>query len=381
MSERHSHNEFEHNDDQESASFEADFDISTLLKPEEQASLRAQVEQSYHDRHLARTESAQTALDEVHKLYTDTEDTPPTPREVLVNGQLEKVIDAYMDARGNEWVELTDGRQTMTHQEVANPTPALEVEAAEVSVEGKDHSDGALEAVELHYKEVLATKNFDKESLGLLSPEPEKVREHLENEEINKPEEMATPVNEKTIELEQRKESKEELTILYNQLRKSREEFAHIQSREASNVDGAINELATLKRRLQQTSSGGIDPILHGRILQSVENARSAAHRVFRDEADKRALVRKAESIVDRTLRLDTERQHSGVQYDNSSLNVSAKTLQAVMNQLNNTDPRYYERQKSEFISIIGRTLRELEEVSDTNRSSRPIDVIASAIL
>ncbi len=376
MSEKTPQHSFENDDEHQSASFEADFDISDLVSDEEQMAIRSQVEQSYGSRDSVKTELVQSAREEVDAIY----ESAHAERKVLVDGKEETVIDSYTDARGNEWVELADGRQSMKHQEaIADDTQVPEIVSIEsapfpsqvtAEVSAPEAPQDALEAVEIHYKEVIAEKNF-------IKPEAATETEVVENTQIDEEVKEAPTVEAVAPEQKQPDEQKEqkniagELLLLQRQLRATKESFAHSQSRESGNLQGAMDELQTMKRRLQNVDGNRIDDILHGHIRQSVEQAELLTRQAARNEADKTAAIKKAEQVMSRTQILRGSSQNKTARRSHEG---STDKANMILARLRNTDPRYYRNQKGDFLAMVTSSLTQLEQMYQSNRGDTRVD-------
>lgn len=86
------------------------FDVSTLVSPEEHAAIKSQVEASYTAREQAKEASVAEATADVHALF-ENQDNPAeseqaTARVVMVGGKQVEVVDSYHDksANQNEWI-------------------------------------------------------------------------------------------------------------------------------------------------------------------------------------------------------------------------------------------------------------------------------------
>ena len=396
--------------------FLENFDVSTLVGAEEHAQIRAQVEQAHTERAAAKSEQSQQALEDVHKLFEQSDES--APRTVLFEGKQEQVVDSYTDARGNEWVSFADGRQTMKHQEVAasatEPAETVNTEAlagfdftkkeaapvvdTEVldefdftkpdeapievnteAIQGYDFAkpeaeaepDPALAAATAHLEEVVRRKESSVEATE--QPDisaPESVAEPGNEQTADTPAEEAPKSSEEKAEQAEAKSIEQQAAMLSARLAKAAESHTSARRGVDKYVTDTVAQLADLRARLNRTENRGIDPILFGRIDQALEQSKRTVSAATNAETKKMEMVRGVRQLV--------MNSPEGILPDKQEAVESLMRLPAesgregflrIQSLLGKANARDYARDKSGLVKELTYIINSLQAQQNDNRS------------
>lgn len=365
MSEHFSNHSYEHNDDEPSRDSFDQFDLSTLVSKEEHAQIRDQVARVHAERDGVKAEQSRQALHDVHKLFEHPQ--VPAPRTVLFEGKQEQVIDSYVDARGNEWVELADGRQTMKHVEIA-PAPAKEQgmvadveqlkgfdftkpEAATESkhAEAATEPDAAVIAAEAHLEEVVRAKAL--------------------------PEEAAINTGEKAIEEVAESKDKyelpgEEARHLLDRLTKLTEEYEQNRHVTTKYLEQVIPELHKVTRGLNRTGYDDIGPELFSYIEQSTQEGMRLMQSLMTIESRKQDAIKEARQRISRAGADVLTNKKAAVEAINQIDDMRGlEELKQAYFILQRADPRAYKNDKAGLIRQVSKAMNILDRIQLANRN------------